>query len=416
MSPQVSSIRRQRILFITASYPFGRSEEFAELELQKLARSFEVTVLASDCRGQCRSVEVRGVNVFSWRWSTLRILRSTLIAIFSPGVWRDLRRLSRTLRFFPNVRATLRVLSRHSRAVYLAPTLFQALSENEFSAIYAFWGNSAALSLARFPNRPPLLVRFHGYDLYRGRNAGVVPGQAEIVNASDRIFTVSRDGQRYLQRHYPERAEIVDYVPIGVPRQDDNFEVERKGALRVVSVSYCVSVKRLHIILGAVRICNDRGIDVRWTHIGGGPLLEKLKRDALNADLIHSVRFLGHLAPGWDGLYDHLSHNDYDLALNVSASEGLPIALQEAMSFGIPIAATRVGGNEELTKMSDGITLEPLIGSESLAAVIATHALQSTEKYRAQRQRAQVTQRRFFNSEHWESLAEAVKAGTRGKR
>jgi glycosyltransferase involved in cell wall biosynthesis len=43
-----------------------------------------------------------------------------------------------------------------------------------------------------------------------------------------------------------------------------------------------------------------------------------------------------------------------DLFLNVSASEGLPVSIMEALSFGIPVIATDVGGTSELVNENNG--------------------------------------------------------------
>ena len=40
--------------------------------------------------------------------------------------------------------------------------------------------------------------------------------------------------------------------------------------------------------------------------------------------------------------------NDFDLFVNMSLSEGIPVSIMEAISFGIPIIATNVGGNAEI--------------------------------------------------------------------
>lgn len=402
------SVKPRHVLFITNSYPFGVGEDFAEMELRKLTDFFQVTIFPLDCRGQRRPIELHGADVFVWKGSIVRILWSALRSLISPHFWADLGRAPSILRFLANGRAPLRLLHRHAQAMYLKPHIRLALSENDFGAVYSFWGNSGALCVARLADTPPLLVRLHGYDLYPERNAGLIPGQAEILEVSNRILAVSRQGQQYLQQHYPEKAEAVDYVPIGVPPQPDNVDVRREDALRIVSISYCVSVKRLNIILRAVRVCLDRGVHVKWTHIGGGPLLQSLEQEARMLALGDAARFVGHLAPGAEGLYEHLSQHAYDLALNVSGSEGLPIALQEAMSFGIPIAATQVGGNEELTSHSGGITLEPLVNAEEVATMLGDYSLLNRNSYAGMRHSAQVTQRRLFNAEHGEALCNTI--------
>ena len=42
------------------------------------------------------------------------------------------------------------------------------------------------------------------------------------------------------------------------------------------------------------------------------------------------------------------SNNDYDVFINVSSTEGIPVSIMEAMSFGIPAIASNVGGTNEI--------------------------------------------------------------------
>ena len=47
----------------------------------------------------------------------------------------------------------------------------------------------------------------------------------------------------------------------------------------------------------------------------------------------------------------------FDLFMNVSSSEGLPVSIMEAFSFGIPALVTAVGGNPEIVQEGAGILL-----------------------------------------------------------
>jgi glycosyltransferase involved in cell wall biosynthesis len=92
---------------------------------------------------------------------------------------------------------------------------------------------------------------------------------------------------------------------------------------------------------------------VEWTHIGPhtGPYIgsesligriETLIQEKQLSNL--QVHLLGHIP----SVYDYYTSHVVDVFLNMSSSEGLPVTIMEAESFGIPVIATAVGGNSEI--------------------------------------------------------------------
>ena len=55
---------------------------------------------------------------------------------------------------------------------------------------------------------------------------------------------------------------------------------------------------------------------------------------------------------GWIG------KQEFDLFMNVSSSEWLPVSIMEAFSFVIPALVTAVGGNPEIVQEGAGILLD----------------------------------------------------------
>jgi len=54
----------------------------------------------------------------------------------------------------------------------------------------------------------------------------------------------------------------------------------------------------------------------------------------------------------------------------VSASEGVPVSIMEALSFGIPVIATDVGGTGELISNKNGLLIPKDFESEKVAGQI----------------------------------------------
>ena len=63
--------------------------------------------------------------------------------------------------------------------------------------------------------------------------------------------------------------------------------------------------------------------------------------------------------------------NHVDLFINVSSSEGIPVSIMEALSFGIPVIATNVGGVPEIIQDSkNGILLDVNCSAGEIADAI----------------------------------------------
>jgi len=90
----------------------------------------------------------------------------------------------------------------------------------------------------------------------------------------------------------------------------------------------------------------------------------QLEEQILKLDLSDSVKLLGQ----WDNISRFLAIAD--VFILPSRWEGLPIALLEAMSVGLPVIATRVEGVEEVVEDQVHGLLVPLEDSEALAKAI----------------------------------------------
>lgn len=105
-----------------------------------------------------------------------------------------------------------------------------------------------------------------------------------------------------------------------------------------------VKLKRIELIIDSLSILPD--VKFEWHHFGDGVERERIQKYAkkqLNSNQYHFHGLIeNELLMSW-----YVS-NPVDLFLNVSETEGLPVSIMEAMSFGIPVIATNVGGTNEI--------------------------------------------------------------------
>ncbi len=161
-----------------------------------------------------------------------------------------------------------------------------------------------------------------------------------LLKELEHLIAVSEaTGEDFKQIGYPESR--ISYIPNGV-----DSPVQEKVTYHQVSQAITIT-----------RLSQEKGVDVllkAWAEVireqknlkllilGSGPLGPELKRLSNFLGIAESVDFVGSIQDARNYL------KESDLFVLSSRSEGMSNALLEAMSYGIPCVATRVGGNSEL--------------------------------------------------------------------
>ena len=107
--------------------------------------------------------------------------------------------------------------------------------------------------------------------------------------------------------------------------------------------------KGVDVLIAAAALWAGPGRDVHLHIVGKGPMDRALRAQAQQVTSPHlTVTFHGYLPQGSPTLTD-LYHNAHLFVLS-SRSEGIPKVLLEAMAWGVPILATRVGGIPDIVQ------------------------------------------------------------------
>lgn len=217
--------------------------------------------------------------------------------------------------------------------------------------LYSYWmGNHAKIAVdvkKRFPDIK-IVTRCHGGDLYEYRyKSNYIPFRTEILMHENMIFTISENGKSYLEKtDYEINAPIV-VSRLGTIQKYDRCKITNKDGINIVSCSYCRPLKRIDLIIDALAKMNEKSIS--WTHIGNGPEYERLiqkSKDCIPQNIEFS--FIGYADN--TKIQELYSSGAFNLFVNVSEAEGIPVSIMEAMSYGLPVIATDVGGVSEMIK------------------------------------------------------------------
>ncbi len=218
------------------------------------------------------------------------------------------------------------------------------------------FGALEAIPAARIARVPIAIHSEHGYEL---EILAGLPLRRRILcrvlyRMADVVFTVTADLRRYhsKQSWLPAAEFRVIYNGVNLekfrPRPDATLEVRRKNGIpegRVVvgSVGRMVPIKDHATLLRAVEMVLRRGRNLHVLLVGDGPELTKLKAIvSASPVLAERVTFTG----ASDCVPELLAA--MDVFVLPSVCEGMSNTLLEAMASGLPVVATRTGGNPEL--------------------------------------------------------------------
>ena len=237
------------------------------------------------------------------------------------------------------------------------------------SILYSYWGDRSTLllPLLKHKNKVKCVSRFHGTDLYEEACGGYKPFRRWLFNELDLAVPISEYGKRYLMGRYgnaaPKRIEV---FRLGVFDHGLNFQ-EASSAFKIVSCSNLVPVKRVSLLAEAIGNLSFR---VDWVHIGDGPTRSEVEKiiekypDHIRGSLLGAL-------PNTKVLEYYSTHHA-DMFINVSESEGVPVSIMEAFSFGIPVLATNVGGVAEIVDAEVGCVFPANVSVTEIKEAITT--------------------------------------------
>ncbi len=199
-----------------------------------------------------------------------------------------------------------------------------------------------------------------------------VPATIEWL-LTDAVVAVSRD----TARQSPASAVVdVSVIYNGVDRpapKRTRAEVRADLGLGegpvALHVANFLPVKGHDILMRALALVKQRGVCLTVVTAGDGA--ERAPIEALASSLglgPEHVRFLGFRSD----VPDLLAAADFFVL--PSRMEGLPLAVLEAMSHGLPIVTTRIGGNPEVVTDGEHGLLVPIEDPAALAAALARFA------------------------------------------
>lgn len=195
-----------------------------------------------------------------------------------------------------------------------------------------------------------------------------------IATLTHRFVAVSADVKQRLVRYEGLDARRIEVIYNGVgpvPRlAADRRELLRRefgwggDELVVGTVGRFDPIKNLPMLVAAIGNARARNPRIRGLLVGDGPEMQRIRDLARESGLADTIRLTGFRDDARTLL------QCMDLFVLASVSEGTSMALLEAVSAGVPVAVTAVGGNPEVVVGGQTGWVIPSGAEDALTAAI----------------------------------------------
>ncbi|WP_408007875.1 glycosyltransferase [Pseudalkalibacillus sp. A8] len=397
------------LIVLTQNFPYMPGEHFFETELQYLQKDFHKIILSPVAhipKNEQREVpENVLVKPFDRNLTPFKVLtymrRLTLLK--DPQARKWFEEEFGTARKYGS-KGVLKLINWLSMAVNIRKQIEENYVKNNTNlseyVFYSYWLSPAAIAVGmlkeKYGEDIKGVARAHGGDLYAYRHTPpFLPLQGKTITNLYKLYTISSDGKNYLQNRYPElipaKLSVSRLGTVGVEQTNPQ---NREEQLHIVTCSYMVEVKRLNLLIEAL---TRTKLNVKWTHIGNGPLWDKLNDLAEKLPSNVEWEFLGFMNN--DQIRAYYQRTPIDLFMNISASEGVPVSIMEAFSCGIPVIATDVGGTSELVNEKNGKLLDKDTAPDQISEAIEAFADMSDQEYDSASNHAYEMWNEHFNAD-----------------
>lgn len=215
------------------------------------------------------------------------------------------------------------------------------------------------------------VLNFHGAELMlAGKSPLFARNLAKWVRRADAIIANSSYTASAVKALAGNTK--IEVIPYGSRIVEDKVPASRPNDPRILFVGRLIERKGAAYLLEAHALLLKQGRKVKLTIVGSGMLLETLRAKASELDTTGAVEFLTNV--GNDEIASvYSSSTVFVLPAIVDSkgdTEGLGVVLVEALSFGLPVVASNVGGIPDVIRDGETGLLVEEKNPEALAQAI----------------------------------------------
>lgn len=351
------------IFLFSVRFPYGIRGGFIKNELPFLQNSFKEVVIFPISDHQILQ-EIQGNVKLKYLFKNVQNQSLSIkgwIELFSI-LFFEFRKipLKKKLFFIKSIRPFIAELK---IGIVRANILQKWMKENniliEKTIFYSFWFMEWSLVLSILKRRKVITSyysRAHGSDLFNERWKGeYFPFRYFKLTQISKLILVSQAGLNYMNEKFTSFKDKFEFSPLGTKTPISVPQKQNEHIFTIVTCSNLVPLKRVQLMIDILSVIN---FPVHWVHFGDGSDQERTDFLRSTQKLPQNIKFSFKGRVTNEEIYKFYSEQFVDVFVLLSESEGgIPVSLQEASSFGIPLIATDAGGVNEIVNPNTGILL-----------------------------------------------------------
>lgn len=384
---------RHNLIYCTYAYPGDLYSEkaFADPELKALAKHFDHIVLVPvDKEDRKMGYAERLPEGVSTDWSLVenKIMHSRLLKLvylFHPFVLRSLHAMrgepKTPIQWIKGMYQAISTVL--SARIIRKVALRNGMTPND-TVMYSLWfhNSGSALGLLAEKEGWQVAVRGHTADLYdermlfRSRNV-----RDKLLDSINYVLSISARGRNYLANRFPRHKEKFRVAKLGSPRffnpcghtyKDAKDPLIKKTHVELLTVARLIPLKRIDLIIDVLThvALSHQDKEITYTIIGDGECQDSLKAKLSENKVLNlHIAMTGALSN--EDIQRRYATNPPDWYIMMSSTEGIPISMCEAMSYGIPVITNNVGEITELVTPDCALIFDRDIKPQACADLIS---------------------------------------------
>lgn len=235
--------------------------------------------------------------------------------------------------------------------------LKRLMQEERFDIVHCHtpMGGVMARLAAHVTKTVPVIYTAHGFHFYKGSSLinwlCYYPVEKILSYFTDEQICINLEDYEFAKKYF--HAKSIDYIPgvgINLDNIRYNVDINKKkeelgiptNKIIILSSGELIKRKNHETAIRAIAQLRKSSIDFHYIICGHGALSKYLLNLVEKLKLTDYVSFLGYRNDMME------IYQIADLFLFPSYQEGLPMALLEAMAYGLPVVCSEIRGNNDL--------------------------------------------------------------------